>query len=146
MEIAGEWAAGSDGVVRPMVLAHIVGDSGTLREVRFLLDTGADRTVLSAALLEQLNLPPDTRPTGFALQGIGGNSAFVCVTTALEFATTAGSTASVSGTFAAFTDPAATDHSILGRDVLNNFDLVMYRQRGLIRLLAPNHRVQIVAG
>jgi hypothetical protein len=37
----------------------------------------------------------------------------------------------------------ATDFSILGRDVLDNFDLIIARKRGNIHLLAPNHRYHV---
>ena len=81
--------------------------------------------------------------TGVSLQGISGNTAFVSVAAVLEFDTTAGGVAVVRGEFAAFVDPTATDFSILGRDVLDNFDLIIARQRGNIRLLAPNHRYHV---
>ena len=40
--------------------------------------------------------------------------------------------------YAAFTDPSATDLSILGRDILNWFDLILGRQRKEVLLLATN--------
>ena len=44
---------------------------------------------------------------------------------------------------AAFTDPAAADLSILGRDVLDHFDVIVSRRRNEVLLLATNHRYQI---
>jgi len=43
------------------------------------------------------------------------------VTTAVEFLRDDGGAVRVRGEFAAFTDPTATDLSVLGRDVLDNF-------------------------
>jgi len=41
------------------------------------------------------------------------------------------------------TDAAATDFSVLGRDVLDNFDLIVSRRRQEICLLAGNHGYRI---
>ena len=59
------------------------------------------------------------------------------VATALEFRAADGGAARVRGEFAAFTDPLATDLSVLGRDVLDNFDLILSRRHDEILLLAP---------
>jgi len=54
MRIVGDWFLFEDGESRPMLRAKIpTGRGGTLAE-QFLVDTGADRTVFSAALLAQL--------------------------------------------------------------------------------------------
>ena len=42
--------------------------------------------------------------------------------------------------FATFIDSTATDLSILGRDVLNHFDLILSRRRNEVLLLASNHQ------
>jgi hypothetical protein len=47
---------------------------------------------------------------------------------------------------AAFTESTATDLSILGRDVLDNFDVITSRRRNAVLLLAGNHRFQITRG
>ena len=53
------------------------------------------------------------------------------------------SVAHMRGEFAAFTDPSATDLSILGRDVLNHFDVILSRRRNEVLLLAPNHQYRV---
>ncbi len=50
------------------------------------------------------------------------------------------------GDFAAFTDPRATDLSILGRDVLGNFDAILSRRRDEVLLLASNHQYDVSPG
>jgi len=42
--------------------------------------------------------------------------------------------------FGAFTSESALDLSILGRDVLANFDLILGRRRNEVLLLAPPHQ------
>ncbi|HKI33658.1 MAG TPA: hypothetical protein VKA46_17520 [Gemmataceae bacterium] len=65
------------------------------------------------------------------------------VRTTLTLAADDGSPARIQGDFAAFTDPAATDMSILGRDVLDHFDLIVSRRRNEVMLPAMNHRYQV---
>ena len=42
----GEWSLCDDGIVRPIMQARILGGDGMWRRIKFLLDTGADRTVI----------------------------------------------------------------------------------------------------
>jgi hypothetical protein len=76
--------------------------------------------------------------------GIGGESAFTEVHTSLELVAVDGTKIQVRGNYAAFTDPAATDYNILGRDVLDHFDVIISRRRDQVRLLAGNHYYSIL--
>jgi len=143
MLIAGKWQVGDDGVLRPLVRAAVSGIDGRLVADDFLIDSGADRAVLSAALLARLSLPTRSAPSGSILSGIGGGCAFVLVTSAVEFIREDGGAVRVRGEFAGFTDPTATDVSILGRDVLGNFDLIISWRRSEVLLLAPRHYYRI---
>jgi Aspartyl protease len=143
MLIAGEWQVSDDGVTRPMVRVHVLGGDGRPITDDFLIDSGADRTVFSATLMARLQLPVTSAPPGLTLSGIGGESAFVIVTTVLEFLREDGGPVRVRGEFTGFTDPTATDLSILGRDVLDHFDVLISRRHNEILLLAPRHRYRI---
>lgn len=143
MRIVGEWLLCDDAVTRPVARARVAASDGTFWSDRFLIDSGADRTVFSAALLRKLRLPANQPPPGLALVGISGTSAYVVVRTVMEFNRDDGGPARVRGEFAAFTDPLATDLSVLGRDVLDNFDLILSRRRNEILLLGPNHQYQV---
>ena len=143
MLIVGRWHLFDDGITRPIVRAQVIGDNGTPRGENFLIDSGADRSVFSAALLERLRLPAKNVQPDFTLSGIGGTRAFVLVTTVIEFVRDDGGPIRVRGEFAGFTDPTATDLSVLGRDVLDNFDLILSRRRNEIYLLAPNHQYRV---
>ena len=146
MLVLGEWQLFDDGVARPLVRAKVLGLGDSSVPEDFLIDSGADRTVLSAALLARLRLPSTNPPPGFTLSGIGGASEFVTVTTVLEFVRNDGQVAKVRGEFAAFTDPRATDLSVLGRDIMDNFDLIISRRHNEILLLATRHRYRIEIG
>jgi hypothetical protein len=143
MLVPGEWQLRDDGVVRPIMRAKVLGNAGHLTPENFLIDSGADRTVLSAVLLSRLYLPTRSAAPGFTLSGIGGTSAFVLVTTVIELMRDDGGAVRIRGEFAGFTDPRATDLSVLRHDVLDNFDLIIGRQRNDILLLAPRHRYRI---
>lgn len=142
MLITGKWTTDDDGVTRPFVHAKISGADSEIAD-DFLIDSGADRTVLSAALIGQLRLPAGSTPPGLTLSGIGGTSDFVLVTTAIEFVRDDGGRVRIHGEVAGFTDPAATDLSVLGRDVLDHFDLIISRRRNEVLLLAPRHHYRI---
>jgi len=143
MVIFGEWQLFDDGVMRPIVRAKVDKGDGTLIAEDFLIDSGADRTVFRTALLEQLHIPTQEPPVDLTLSGIGGTRAFVLVATVIEFIRDDGGPVRVRGEIASFTDPAATDLSVLGRDVLDNFDLILSRRRNEILLLAPYHQYRV---
>jgi hypothetical protein len=63
--------------------------------------------------------------------------------TVVEFLRADGGPARVRGDMAAFTDPTATDLSILGRDVLDHFDVIIRRRRNEVILLAGNHQYHV---
>lgn len=56
MHFNGEWLQCDDGIVRPVIRAEVETNGGSWRALELLVDTGADRTVLSANVLESLNL------------------------------------------------------------------------------------------
>ncbi len=143
MLIVGEWQLFEDGVTRPTIRVHVLGSGGNIIDEDFLIDTGADRTAFSAAFLSRLQMPAQSVQPDFTLSGIGGASKFVLVSTVVELIRNDGRSARVRGEFAAFTDPEATDLSVLGRDVLDNFDLIMSRPRNEIFLLAPRHQYRV---
>lgn len=144
MRVDGEWFADEYGILRPTVRAHVHGMDGIVERERFLVDTGADRTVFSANFFEQLRLSGDLPPAGLGLLGIAGGAEFVIVRTILELKRDDGRPAIIRGEFAAFTDPDATDLSILGRDVLDNFRLIISRIDDEVLLLAPNHHYRVI--
>jgi hypothetical protein len=105
-----------------------------------LLDTGADRTFFSVELFRDLQWAPDAlRPPRAELSGLGGASGYVCLTTTIELRRSDGNPVRLFGEFAALTDPPGPEMSLLGRDVLDLFDLVLSRERNEILLLRPLH-------
>lgn len=140
MIVAGTWTECDDGITRPVVVASIATVEGTFVDERFLIDTGADCTVLAATLLPKLSLPANRAAD---VSGVGGAAASARLTTSLRFQGTNGRSVRPHGEFTTFLDPKATDLSILGRDVLDHFDLVVSRRRGEVLLLFADHRYEI---
>lgn len=138
MQLEGEWHRGTDGITRPTILGRVQAGTGPTTDERFLIDTGADRTVLSADLLRRLGPLAAQSSPSHVVQGIGGTQACVVVNAEFQFDHALG-IASIKSQFQAFTDPAATDLSILGRDVLSLFDLIVSRPRNEVLLLDSPH-------
>jgi hypothetical protein len=145
MQIVGAWLVCNDGTARPTASITVKQPDGTFVTGNFLVDVCADCTVLSAALLRRLHGATRLAPSGFTLKGISGTTAFVRLDVILEFARADGGVANVRGEVAAFTDPDSTDQSILGRDVLNHFDVIISKPRNEVLLLAGEHRYRVEA-
>jgi hypothetical protein len=143
MLIAGRWQLCPDGVTRPLLAAALPAAGGQLFDTDFLVDSGADATVLCRQTLDavQQASPPGG---GATLAGVGGQVGCVVVQTTLHFTCEDGTVIRVHGSFAAFLAPDASDVDILGRDVLNNFDVILSYPRREVLLLAPNHSYQVV--
>ena len=143
MQIVGNWWLCDDGTPRPTLEANVRAADGKLVRERFLVDSGADHTVLSAALQEKLQLPLQPTPVGVSLQGVGGNPSFTVVNAVLELIRDDGGHAHIRGDFAVLTELAAVEFSLVGRDVLDHFDLIVSRRRGEVLLLGGNHRYAV---
>ena len=82
MRFDGEWLTCDDGIVRPIVRCEVLGSDGQWRSVEFLLDSGADRTVLSTNVLGAMKL--DEWLPGAEIRGVGGVAATVAVKTQIR--------------------------------------------------------------
>jgi hypothetical protein len=142
MRFDGSWRVCDDGVVRPVLRAEARAADGDWVQISFLVDRGADRTVLSADVLREL----DAQPTGIIqnLEGVGGTVESVIIATEIRPLRENGTNVSFDGQFAAFTDPTALDMSVLGRDITNLFAVIVDRPQGVVCLLGQRHRYVLV--
>jgi hypothetical protein len=122
-----------------MMDVMVAGPDGAPVAQLFLVDTGADCTVFSAQLLAKLAKPSDGASASSILQGLGGQSESVVVEASLAIPTIDGRELKIRGNFAAVFQPSVLDVSVLGRDVLGNFDVIVSRRRNEVLLLAGNH-------
>jgi len=98
----GEWLQCDDGIVRPVIRAEILAGDGSWRAGELLVDTGADRTVLSANILESLNLA--TTVPQERIGGVGGLVDSVIVQTQIRLTRDNGLKAVFRGEYAACTE------------------------------------------
>jgi len=143
MKIIGEWHPFDDGVERPAVRILLQRVGAQPIEVPMLLDTGADRTVFSANLLPELAPMTTPPPSDRSLAGVGGNVGYLSLQTTLIFTRDDGQPITARGEFAIFTELASSDLSVLGRDVLDNFVVIVDRPGDTVLLLAPRHRYRV---
>jgi hypothetical protein len=99
MRIDGRWLLCDDAVVRPVIPGEILAGNGSWEWTEFLVDTGADRTVFSAATLAKLGLQPLT--THDAVSGLGGVAESVVVETQIRLTRETASTVLFRGQYAA---------------------------------------------
>jgi len=142
MEIKGEWQFCEDGIVRPVMIGRIQTANGEWISARLLIDTGADRTVLSASALSELGFV--TRDSEEVISGLGGESDAVVIQTSLQLFRETGAPVTFHSHFTAVTDPTALDLSVLGRDILDFFALIVDRPGNIVRLLSQRHRYEII--
>jgi hypothetical protein len=141
MRFNGEWLQCDDGIVRPVVRAEIMAAHSAWRPFDLLVDTGADRTVLSANVLNSLNLV--TSQSLDRLGGIGGLVDTVTVTTRIRLTRDDEARAHFAGEFAACTKLEMLDMSVLGRDVLNMFAVIIDRRADLVTMIGGQHRYSL---
>lgn len=145
MRIGGQWWRCDDGIERPTIEALIIGQDGQSSPERFLIDTGADRTVVTKELTDRLELDTQIMADEYGLVGVSGKCPVVAISAALMFVDTGGRSVRVRGGFVAFVNDAISDVSILGRDVLDNFDLIVSRPRNEVLLLSGNHGYSVTS-
>ena len=142
MEIKGEWQFCEDGVVRPVMLGRFESADGEWIGARLLIDTGADRTVLSADVLQKLGI--DLLEAEERISGLGGVTDSVAIQTKLQLFRETGAPVTFHSHFTAVTDPIALDLSVLGRDILDLFALIIDRPGNIVCLLSQRHRYAII--
>ena len=141
MRINGEWALFDDGLGRPIIRGEILARNGSWEQALFLVDTGADRTVFSAALLAKLGLQSIATQVGIG--GLGGLADAVLIATQLRFTHETGGKVIFRGHYAAVTELEALDISVLGRDITGLFAVIVDQPYAVVCLLGQRHSYTI---
>src|SRR3954452_16776840 len=76
MVFRGLWATFSDGKRRPMIGAELQKADGTFKGDVFLIDSGADRTIITADLLSDLGCTAYQPTAHPGMIGLGGAANF----------------------------------------------------------------------
>jgi hypothetical protein len=125
-----------------MIYAEVETATGGWVGCDFLVDTGADVTVLLPDVLHKLG-----RPTTIAarqLGGIGGSVPTLEVWTTVRFLAPDGSVANIGGARSAFGVAGTIPDCILGLDILRAFVLVADPQNDILCLLRTPHSYTIL--
>ena len=144
MRINGAWELGDDGIVRPVIRGEVLTSRGLWMRVPFLVDTGADQTVFSAAILTALSL--QSRAAQDQIGGVGGIVNSVLVETQIRFYRETGSPVVFRGQYRAVTEVEALDISVLGRDIMGLFSVIVDQPGNVVCLLGQRHRYIIEQG
>ena len=143
MRVDGQWVHFDDGGVRPVVRGDAIAYDGTAVEIVFLVDTGSDRSVFSKDILDALGY--EALPSSEQLVGVGGYVNVVEVQTIIRLVQDDGRLAAFRGRYKAVTDALALDISILGRDILAYFALIVDQAGDTLCLLRTNHHYVVTA-
>lgn len=141
MRIDGEWLLCDDGFVRPMIRGEVMASDGSWLAVEFLVDTGADCTVLSALTLTALHLQPAVAQDHIG--GLGGLTGSVAVETQIRLNRETAGVVVFRGHYRAVTAIDALDVSVLGRDILGLFSVIVDQPGSVVCLLGQRHRYTI---
>ncbi len=141
MRFNGEWLLCDDGIARPVMRGQILASNGTWQRTEFLVDTGADRTVISASALKLLGLP--LRRSADQIGGIGGLADSVTIATVMRFLRDDGKWVTFRGEYAACTNYEILDMSVLGRDILNLFAVIVHRAARIVTMIGESHSYTI---
>jgi len=143
MRINGEWLECDDGCVRPVVRAEVERADKGWEFAVFLVDTGADCTVLSAVLNDSLGIAGHLAES--RLGGVGGTTPASQVSTRLRMPRENGGFATFRGGFLASPELESMDMNVLGRDILDMFALVVDRQADVVAIIGARHGYSIHA-
>ncbi len=142
MRINGLWSLCDDGVTRPLIRGKLEAGDGTRIPVEFLVDIGADRTVLNAATVMEAGLTPLEAEE--AVSGLGGVTETIMVETVIYLPRETGQAVAFRGQFTAVTEAAALDINVMGRDIMDLFAVIVDRPGNVVCLLSQRHRYTII--
>jgi len=141
MRVNGAWVFGDDNTPRPIISVGVSHGANSWRDVEFLLDTGADRTVLSANLLPLFD--PRVIHRAGPLSGLGGDTQSVEVDTRLRLHCDDAQWVELHGQYALVADLAALDICVLGRDITKLFSVIVDWPGDVVALLREPHEYKI---
>jgi len=141
MLINGDWLLCDDSVERPVIFGEILSGDGSWRVAEFLVDVGADRTILSANVFESLNL--SSRKPDEPIGGVGGLVESVITTTQIRLTCDDTSKVLFRGDFAACVEYESLDMSVLGRDIMKYFAVIVDQPADHVVLLRERHAYHI---
>jgi predicted aspartyl protease len=142
MLISGTWHVCDDGVIHPVMRGEIQARDGSWVKAPLLLDTGADRTVLSTDILQARRF--QSIDTESQLGGVGGVVRTTVIETRTRLTRENNGKVMFRGQYAAITAAEALDMSVLGRDITNLFAVIVDWPQRVVCLLGQQHQYMII--
>jgi hypothetical protein len=143
MRIDGRWVTGADGVERPVFDAALLHAGGQRYPIQFVLDTGADFTLLTYDVGQALAAAGLPQP-GPVASSAGGTAPTILLDVTLVFTTTDGRLVGLRGPIPALAAPSLLDFPVLGRNAIDLLALAYDRPRGLLALVGSPEQVAII--
>ncbi len=142
MRINGEWQPSIDNpdVIHPIVAGRIVVSSEQY-VAPFLVDTGADRTVIGSAYRQILR--PYQQNTAESFLSAGGELDSFTATVQLVLLDASGRDVAFNLLCVVLTEPIQANNNLLGRDILDYFAVICDRSADEVILLRPPHKYHI---
>lgn len=142
MRVDGEWYPCDDGLVRPVVYARVRTGDGSWCPLPLLVDSGADQSIFAPEVLGDLRhtLEPSDRDA----IGVGGRVDISLIETTIRLHCHDGTAVSFTGRFGALTQTGALETSVLGRDILDFFALILDRGNDAVILINQRHQYRVV--
>jgi hypothetical protein len=137
MRFDGQWCLCDDGIVRPIIRGEVLACDGYWRAAEFLVDTGADRTVFSANILEVLDL--EAVISEDRIGGVGGIISSIIIQIQIRLTRENNGKVVFRGKFAACTEQETLDMSVLGRDILGMFAVIVDLSGDIVCLISGQH-------
>lgn len=142
MRVDGGWYLFDDDVERPVILGEVLARDGNWVRTLFLVDTGADRTVLNADTCAKLGF--EASEPHESLGGLGGLTKAIYFETQIRLTRDDNGKVNLRGRYAAVVDETALDLSVLGRDILSLFAVIVDEPQRTVCLLSQRHSYIIV--
>lgn len=142
MQIDGLWQRDSEqpDIIRPVITAKLLVQGQEL-PITFLIDTGADSTVIGSAFTSLL--VDVQQESTKSLVGAGGQVNCFFASVRLELRDVSNRPIRFSIPCAILTDPSQANEHLLGRDILDYFALICDRETNRVTLLRAPHRYMI---
>jgi len=133
-------------VLRPYISVFVYSSRGEWLEYDFLVDSGADVTFLHYGSLDELAIDTSNLEVYDDIGGVGGKDVpYIKFSSKLQFIS--GEDVKIfEGDINVFLDPHATDVPLLGRDVLDQFVVLLNCRSGEVLLLDEKAKYTISEG
>ncbi len=142
MRFNGKWLACDDEVSRPVIDGALFDPDGNVLTFPFLIDTGADSTLLSFEAVAFIDADLEDA-TGPLLKGVGGSTDSVRLDARFWFLNSIGEPIPLGGSLLGRPYPSGDEMCILGRDLLGNFAIIVDRPGNVVSLIQGKHHYVI---